>query len=703
MMGIAACIALNHDLKLVILAAILCVSGVWVSFKLYRRALGTNGAQTLGWIFLTAVCAGTSIWSTHFIAMLGYRADVPVTFDPVMTIVSLLIAMVGTGIGLALSISKINKFMPAIGGAVVGLAIAAMHFTGMFAYRADGFILWNQWYIVAALVLVIVFSAAAFESAHCNPFKRGMLLANILLCIAIVSLHFTAMTAFQVIPLGLTNGDIDSTAFEAMALSIAIACLIIAGAGLASYLIDGLNRSLSDENIRYLALHDQLTGLPNRTSYTHFVDIMLKQAANLKSNVAIIGIDLNRFKAINDTWGHSAGDKALKIIAERLQDLAGNNRFLARIGGDEFAAVKSFTDNKALHRFLTDIQAEIQKPMQIDGADITLESSIGVAIFPNDGMTYQTLVNNADLAMYRAKTESAQRICYYDQQLGDLVRSNRAMIDDLRSAIENEQLNLHYQVQTSIGTGEILSYEALLRWTHPQLGPISPATFIPLAEDSGLILQIGEWVLRRACTDAARWNPGYRIAVNISAVQLNQQDLPGLVHQILFETGLSPERLELELTETALVKDRSRSLNVIQRIKALGVKVALDDFGVGYSSLETLRVFPFDKIKLDRFFIESLAREPQCLAIVRAVLALGRSLNIPILAEGIETPEQRKILASEGCDEGQGFGLGRPIPNHQLEAAGGPRTIKESASAEVIAPDVDVRRSAMPTDIRRVS
>jgi diguanylate cyclase (GGDEF)-like protein len=678
MMSVVSCIAENHDLKLVVLAAILCVSGVAVSFKLHRRTLGTQGAQVFGWVFLTAVSAGTSIWSTHFVAILGYRADVPVTFDPVMTIVSLLIAIIGTAIGICVAISKFSKFAPAVGGALVGIAIAAMHFTGMFAYRASGLVIWDEAYIAAALVTVVIFGAAAFQVAKSDPWKQGTLLANVLLCVAIVGLHFTAMTAFQVIPLDFTGGSIDATAFDAMALSIAIACLIIAGAGLASYLIDGLNRSQSDESIRYLALHDQLTGLPNRASYTHFVDVQLKNAQNLKTKVAIVGIDLNRFKAINDTWGHGAGDKALQIVAERLQELARNNRYFARIGGDEFAAVKSFTNQEDLHLFLSSIQAAIHQPMLIDGADMMLDSSIGVAIFPNDGTTREVLVNNADLAMYRAKTEGPQRICYYDQELGDQVRSNRAMIDDLRIAIENDQLEVYYQVQTSIETGDILSYEALLRWTHPEHGRISPATFIPLAEESGLILQIGEWVLRRACADAARWNPGYRIAVNVSAVQLNQQDLPTLVHEILLETGLSPERLELELTETALIKDKGRSLNVIRRIKALGVKVALDDFGVGYSSLETLRLFPFDKIKLDRFFIESLAREPQCLAIVRAVLALGRSLDIPILAEGIETEEQWTILASEGCDEGQGFSIGRPIPNHQLEAAGGPRTVDEA-------------------------
>jgi EAL domain-containing protein (putative c-di-GMP-specific phosphodiesterase class I) len=275
--------------------------------------------------------------------------------------------------------------------------------------------------------------------------------------------------------------------------------------------------------------------------------------------------------------------------------------------------------------------------------------------------------------MYRAKTDPSQSVCYYDTEIGAAVRDRRVLANDLRHAISNDELDVHYQVQTSVTDGAIRGYEALLRWTHPERGAISPARFIPLAESNGLILALGEWVLRRACKDASRWEPGYKVAVNLSSVQLAHTNLPDLVARVLKDSGLQADRLELELTETAVVKDKVRSLDFIQQIKALGVSVALDDFGTGYSSLDTLRTFPFDKIKLDRSFVEGLNSDERALAIIRAVLALGRSLSIPVLAEGIETSDQLALLRSEACDEAQGYLLGRPIPVGKLAAEGGPQ------------------------------
>jgi EAL domain-containing protein (putative c-di-GMP-specific phosphodiesterase class I) len=252
--------------------------------------------------------------------------------------------------------------------------------------------------------------------------------------------------------------------------------------------------------------------------------------------------------------------------------------------------------------------------------------------------------------------------CYYDAELDEAVRARRELTHDLRQAMEREELQVHYQVQTNAATGVVTGYEALLRWTHPKHGPIPPATFIPIAEENGLILSLGEWVLRRACADAMSWEHQSKVAVNVSALQLAQADLPRLFHQVMLETGLPARRLEIELTESAIMADRERALYVLRQIKAMGIGVALDDFGTGYSSLETLRAFPFDKIKLDRFFIAELEGSPQATAIVRAVLALGKSLSIPILAEGVETREQLEVLLREGCDEVQGFLLGYPGP-----------------------------------------
>jgi EAL domain-containing protein (putative c-di-GMP-specific phosphodiesterase class I) len=281
--------------------------------------------------------------------------------------------------------------------------------------------------------------------------------------------------------------------------------------------------------------------------------------------------------------------------------------------------------------------------------------------------------------MYRAKTDPSQSVCYYDTEIGAAVRDRRVLANDLRHAISNDELDVHYQVQTSVTDGAIRGYEALLRWTHPERGAISPARFIPLAESNGLILALGEWVLRRACKDASRWEPGYKVAVNLSSVQLAHTNLPDLVARVLKESGRQADRLELELTETAVVKDKVRSLDFIQQIKALGVSVALDDFGTGYSSLSYLTMFPFDKIKIDKSFTQNITKRAECAAIVSSVLTLGRCLGITTTAEGVETEEQFTLLRAAGVNTVQGYLFGRPCPASELDL--GLAAIQSTASA----------------------
>ena len=380
-------------------------------------------------------------------------------------------------------------------------------------------------------------------------------------------------------------------------------------------------------------------------------------------------IDLNRFKEINDLHGHKAGDEVLALLAKRLCEALSPHEVVARLGGDEFVALTQFADHRQLTAFAERLDAELKAPLSVGHFEARLGASIGVATYPSDAQTAETLVNNADLAMYRAKLEGSLEPRHYDAMLDEAIRDRRELASDLRHAIHKDELDVHYQVQTKTATGEITGYEALLRWTHPKHGAISPSIFIPIAEENGLILTLGEWVLRRACADACGWDNDCKVAVNVSALQLAHVDLPTLFHQVMLETGLPTRRLEIELTETALMADRERALHVLRQIKALGIGVALDDFGTGYSSLQTLRAFPFDKIKLDRFFAAELEGSPQSTAIVRAVLALGKSLSIPVLAEGVETHEQLEILLREGCDEVQGYLLGYP---QALEYSGEP-------------------------------
>jgi EAL domain-containing protein (putative c-di-GMP-specific phosphodiesterase class I) len=287
---------------------------------------------------------------------------------------------------------------------------------------------------------------------------------------------------------------------------------------------------------------------------------------------------------------------------------------------------------------------------------------MGVALYPNDGQSPEALIANADLAMYRAKGSISREVCFYDGEMDEAARDRTKMAKDLWAAIEAKQFYLHYQVQKSISTGEITGYEVLLRWRHPERGQVSPVEFIPVAEECGAILPIGEWVLREACREAANWPVDHKVAVNLSPVQIAHADMPAIVHSVLLETGLKPSRLELEITESSIFSDKQRALHALRAIKALGVSIAIDDFGTGYSSLETLQSFPFDKIKLDRSFLADVERSEEAKAMVRAILALGQGLRIPVLAEGVETRDQLLILQEEGCHEAQGYLLGRPMP-----------------------------------------
>jgi diguanylate cyclase (GGDEF)-like protein/PAS domain S-box-containing protein len=425
---------------------------------------------------------------------------------------------------------------------------------------------------------------------------------------------------------------------------------------------DITERLRAETQITYLARHDPLTGLANRTSFTEALGLMLKLAERGGQEVAVIGIDLDKFKEINDQFGHAVGDQMLMTLGERFRDMLEDDELVARLGGDEFAAAKRFDHLAELHGFIARLETCLSRPVTLDGFERRPDASVGVSLYPRDARTVEGLMGNADLAMYRAKGALRESVRFYEAEMDEAARDRRSLAAALWEAVDRREFSLHFQVQKTVSTAAISGFEVLLRWHHPERGMVAPMDFIPLAEECGAILPIGEWVLREACREAAGWRRPYKIAVNLSAVQLGDEGLAETVRTILGETGLAPSRLELEITETAIIVDKERSLRTLQRIKALGVSISLDDFGVGYSSLDTLRTFPFDKIKLDRSFMNEIERSPESKAILRAILALGHSLTIPVLAEGVETPVQLDILHTEGCTEAQGYFLGRPGP-----------------------------------------
>ena len=445
---------------------------------------------------------------------------------------------------------------------------------------------------------------------------------------------------------------------------------------------DVTERRRAEQRIAHMAHHDTLTDLPNRAAFSDTMDAMIDHARASGERFAVLSIDLDHFKEANDTYGHLVGDALLREVACRLQGAA-EGAFIARIGGDEFTLIVADGEHPMAAEALAErLLAAFEEDFKVEGHQLKLGLSIGVAIYPTDGDDAKTLMANADAALYRAKGEFRGMVLFYEPQMGVRLRERNVMQEDLRSAIDRGELLLHYQPQMKM-SGETIGFEALVRWQCPKRGLVSPGTFIPIAEESSLIIRVGEWVLWEACREAASWPQPLTIAVNISPIQFHNGDLPRLVHSILLETGLAPGRLELEVTENVMISDFSRAVSILNQLKSLGVRIAMDDFGTGYSSLSYLQSFRCDKIKIDRIFICDLETNYHSRAIVRAVIGLGQSLNLPILAEGVETEAQHAYLVREGCVEVQGYLTGRPMPIADYAKLVGHQTLDQQQRAAV--------------------
>ncbi len=440
---------------------------------------------------------------------------------------------------------------------------------------------------------------------------------------------------------------------------------ILGDDGKAQYLLalveDITDRARAEAQIEHMTLHDSLTDLPNRAAFQTQLGQIAARTKETDVTFAVMCIDLDRFKDINDVYGSEIGDEILRLFSQRLR-AAANGAYIARLGGDEFQVIVSHGEQpSAAARVAERIYSVMSSDFIVKENRIRVGLSIGVAIHPTDGADSASLLSNASAALHRAKTGGRGAIRFFEAAMDRRLRERRSLAQDLDAAIERDELALHYQPQARID-GEIIGFEALVRWRHPHQGMIPPAVFVSIAEESGQIAAIGAWILRAACREAASWRVPLNIAVNLSAAQFRNDDLHNLVHTALTETGLAPCRLELEITETVLIDDLAGALSVLRRLKLLGVHIAMDDFGSGYASLSNLRAFPFDKIKIDRSFISNVASDPQCATIVRAVIGLGRGLGLPVLAEGVENRQQLEFLTAEGCNEMQGYLIGRPRP-----------------------------------------
>jgi diguanylate cyclase (GGDEF)-like protein len=438
----------------------------------------------------------------------------------------------------------------------------------------------------------------------------------------------------------------------------------------------------SADKINRMARYDTLTGLPNRLLINETLGEAMAESDRWRGRCGFMMIDLDRFKSVNDTLGHPIGDRLLTRVSDRLKSVMSDNELCGRLGGDEFAVVvKDASDPARLARVAEKIIEEISKPYEVDQHTIYIGASIGTAVGPRDGRTVEMLIRSADLALYRSKDHGGGVCHAYEPQLHTHAEERRVIEIALRKALERSEFQVHYQPVVNAQSGTIESFEALLRWTNPELGSVSPAKFVPIAEDARLIGTIGEWVLRTACDEAAKWPTTIRVAVNVSAEQLHDPQFASTVVSALSHAGLAPHRLELEVTESVFMREGTKAIAVLDQILSLGVRLALDDFGTGYSSLGYLSKTKFSTIKVDRSFVQSAAKNaPESLAIIRAVVALADSLGMSTTAEGVETDEECRMISALGCRKIQGYLFGRPMPAEEAR--------------RIMAPDVDLRAVA---------
>jgi diguanylate cyclase (GGDEF)-like protein len=458
--------------------------------------------------------------------------------------------------------------------------------------------------------------------------------------------------------------DVDDLIFVVMTLSIAL--LVYVNRRRRDLATEIIARRSAEAESHRLARHDPLTGLPNRRFFTEKLGDALRQGAADNERTAVLLLDLDGFKAINDSHGHAVGDEALIEFATRVTSVIRAGTFMARVGGDEFAIVMTKIGSGDPARLTQRIMAALAKPLSVRGLSVTLGVGIGISVAPDDGNTQDDVVRRADLALYRAKAEGRSLVRSFETEM-DKQMERRALIEgELRQAITSDAVTVHYQPLVSLEGGRIIGFEALARWVSPTVGPVPPLEFITIAEECGLIVELGEQLLRTACREAARWPADLTLSFNLSPIQLRDPTLGLRIMRILGDTGLSPDRLEVEVTESAVVSDAAAAQTVIAALHGAGVRIALDDFGTGYATMSQLLTLRFDKIKIDRSFIERLGKDSQSDVIVRATIGLAKGLGLVTTAEGIETADQLATLLAEGCVQGQGYLFGRGVPADEI-------------------------------------
>lgn len=683
-------------------SVLICVSLI-VVFIASFTALDTAGRVAVSrgwsarfWLLVGGIAMGIGVWAMHFIGMLAMMMPMMMRYDTRLTILSLLVAILASVLAFGQTVGGLHLTRQRLlrGTLILGAGVVVMHYLGMYALLIEPQPEWNA--LLVALSVLIAFAASGLalwlafhlrQGDHHLMLMRG--LASLVMGIAIAGMHYVGMAAAEfshssmMQPHGVSNAG--------LAVWVTLITLTILGVTLLSSMLDAqlraarlatrLNRA--NQELRQLAMHDNLTTLPNRVMLEQQLDLAIKQAMLNEHRFAVIYMDLDGFKAVNDTWGHHVGDRLLVAVAERLCNQLSNTMLLVRLGGDEFVLMAE-CDISAARQLAQKLVKVISSPFELDRYLLHVSLSAGIAIFPLHGRNRQELLFNADAAMYHTKHSGRNGWCLFEPAMSAATQHQLELANDLWEAIEREQMRLFYQPKFCSGGTRLMGFEALLRWQHPQRGLLTPELFLPRAEKTGQIIALGNWVIGEACRQLRIWHSqghsDWTVSVNLSALQFHQRDLLTILTQTLARYQLPGSALMLEITEAIAMRDPAFSQQRIRELQQAGVSVAIDNFGIGYANLLHLKDLDASELKIDRSFINCLRPGSEDATVVSAMLTLAQSLNLRMVAEGVETEEQQHLLTSLGFDALQGYLLGKPTPADRVEALSFPSLRQPVAS-----------------------
>lgn len=687
----------THNPLLVLAAYLVACAASFATLDMAERVVHAEDLPSRRlWRWIGATCLAGGIWAMHFISMLAFQTPIDIEYDLGITLFSLLIALLASW----LAMQTLSEVQPSAlrclkTACVIGLGIAGMHYVGMAAMKSSATTYYHPGLFALSVLIAIGASFAALWVARYLSEGSGVahqLLkysAALILGAGIISMHFTGMAALNlVIPEGGMAASGGATGHLQLGLTVALIILLILGSAISAALADKklqnkehdlrrVNALLSQldqarMSLQQAANYDALTNLTNRRGFNQIFAEKLNQKTSEGGMLAVMFLDIDHFKRINDSLGHDAGDALLKVIASHIKgSVRSHEDVVARFGGDEFCLLINLHEREEARHMAQRIMLKMKEPIELAGRRMVMTTSIGISLFPDDGSTCEELLKHADLALYQSKNAGRNGLHFFNPSLKSRATLELQLEEELRQALREENgLTLYYQPIFELKTGRVTKLEALIRWQHPLHGLLTPDRFIAIAESNGLIAELDNWVLRRACRDLGELSSHgceeLKIAWNCSPLNLAREELADEIEHALRSAGVAPERLELEVTENALMGNIANTLVLLRQIRALGVSLSIDDFGTGYSSLAYLKRLPLNTLKIDRSFILDIPKATADMEIVQAIIVMAHTLHLQVVTEGVESLEQYEFLERSGCDFIQGYLLSRPVPLNEL-------------------------------------